>query len=294
VRVETPDGCQGGDTVAVRFVPGIQPQLPQALTICPGGTGGTTLFTEFVPGATYIWTKDGIPAFTGTNLNRIVVNAPAVWGVSITTTGGCGGTATTNVGQAPPPLADFLPSPGSAVVLATTNPVLNLQDRSIAQGNTTIGTYNWFYVGAFGDTVAMGNTPNLSYRFPAAPDTFQVFLQVTTQPFGCFGQSQPLRVFVRFIEEPELPTAFSPNNDRVNDVYEYDGLGFEEFSFQIFNRWGRLVYEKPMNANKVEWDGKDQRLGEFVKEDVYIYVFDGKPRDGRAPIQVRGSITLIR
>jgi hypothetical protein len=80
----------------------------------------------------------------------------------------------------------------------------------------------------------------------------------------------------------------------VNDVYEYDGLGFEEFSFQIFNRWGRLVYEKPMNANKVEWDGKDQRLGEFVKEDVYIYVFDGKPRDGRAPIQVRGSITLIR
>ena len=40
-----------------------------------------------------------------------------------------------------------------------------------------------------------------------------------------------------------LPTAFSPNNDGINDLFRPSLLGLKEVSMYIYDNWGNLVYE---------------------------------------------------
>ncbi len=39
-----------------------------------------------------------------------------------------------------------------------------------------------------------------------------------------------------------IPNAFTPNGDLVNDIFRPQGNDFQRFKYQIFDRWGRLVY----------------------------------------------------
>jgi gliding motility-associated-like protein len=83
-----------------------------------------------------------------------------------------------------------------------------------------------------------------------------------------------LRIFVRVIDDGErfdlskIPNVFTPNGDDMNDVFsihEYPGLEcFRNFSIDIFNRWGRKVYES-VNP-QFEWNGDD------LPVDTYFYV----------------------
>ena len=64
-----------------------------------------------------------------------------------------------------------------------------------------------------------------------------------------------------------FPSAFSPNNDGVNETFFARGIYVEEFELMIFNRWGELIY-KSTNFNEA-WDGTYQ--GSKVQENVYIW-----------------------
>src|SRR6202008_2063998 len=52
-----------------------------------------------------------------------------------------------------------------------------------------------------------------------------------------------------------MPSAFSPNNDNINDVYKPLGSAqfTHEYDFRIFNRWGQEVYNTP--DPQAGWDG---------------------------------------
>jgi gliding motility-associated-like protein len=69
-----------------------------------------------------------------------------------------------------------------------------------------------------------------------------------------------------------MPTAFSPNGDGNNDILYVTGWGIKELkSFQIFNRWGQLIYS---SSDITEgWNGKYK--GSFQNEDVYVYKITG-------------------
>jgi gliding motility-associated-like protein len=93
--------------------------------------------------------------------------------------------------------------------------------------------------------------------------------------------------FTLFIDDIEvLPTAFSPNNDLVNDEFVLPGLeGYNQLSVKIFNRWGSVVYEDDYYQNN--WNGnanKDLLLGKNLPSGTYFYILKiidtGKQQSG--------------
>jgi gliding motility-associated-like protein len=88
-----------------------------------------------------------------------------------------------------------------------------------------------------------------------------------------------------------MPTAFSPNGDGINDLFQPAGLtgGSNKVTkFEIYNRWGQLLYSDNIAYS---WDGNFNGVPQPV--DVYIYVFEYTPDNG-APVEIRGEFTLIR
>ena len=63
----------------------------------------------------------------------------------------------------------------------------------------------------------------------------------------------------------DVPNAFSPNGDGHNDKVYVRGYGIAKMSWQIYNRWGVLVYT---GTDKNEgWDGRYK--GVLQAQDVY-------------------------
>ena len=66
-----------------------------------------------------------------------------------------------------------------------------------------------------------------------------------------------------------VPTAFTPNNDGVNDVFMVEGIDPRGFWLEIYNRWGeQIFYTEDPNA---PWNGNNQLRDSdhFVPDGVY-------------------------
>ncbi|MBL4708941.1 MAG: gliding motility-associated C-terminal domain-containing protein, partial [Flavobacteriales bacterium] len=91
--------------------------------------------------------------------------------------------------------------------------------------------------------------------------------------------------------EPDIfiPTAFTPNGDQLNDILYVRGANLREIEFQLFNRWGELVFET--NEINKGWNGTYQ--GKIVDPGVFVYQLKAICFDGQEYIG-KGNITLIR
>lgn len=87
-----------------------------------------------------------------------------------------------------------------------------------------------------------------------------------------------------------IPTAFTPNGDGVNDVYQVMGIQPKTFRMLIFNRLGNLVYQS--ETIESAWSGLD-RNGNELAADVYYYHITGQCFDG-TEINEKGDVTLLR
>ncbi len=91
----------------------------------------------------------------------------------------------------------------------------------------------------------------------------------------------------------DFPSVFTPNGDGVNDYFfprQYLTKGLTEFSMDIYNRWGQLIYQ----ANTVDGSGWDGSFNAKPQpEGVYIYVISAKFKDGQM-LNKQGNITLVR
>jgi gliding motility-associated-like protein len=89
-----------------------------------------------------------------------------------------------------------------------------------------------------------------------------------------------------------IPTAFSPNNDGLND-YFLPSLrnGQVVVSLQIFARNGQLVYDN--NEPLKGWNGRMNNSGELLPQTVYMYRFIYTCTDGEV-YETKGDISLIR
>ena len=86
---------------------------------------------------------------------------------------------------------------------------------------------------------------------------------------------------------PQIPSAFTPNGDGMNDTWSIPELiNFPKCSLQIFDRWGGLVFDSPKGYQKV-FDGyfKSRRL----PMGTYYYIIHLK--EGIRPLT--GSVTIL-
>lgn len=89
----------------------------------------------------------------------------------------------------------------------------------------------------------------------------------------------------------EMPNAFSPNGDGINDVYRAKSnyQSIVEFDAYIFNRWGQKLYEWHDPAGG--WDGKFN--GKDVKQGVYFVLVKATGADGRK-YTIKKDVNLLR
>ena len=90
------------------------------------------------------------------------------------------------------------------------------------------------------------------------------------------------------VECLEVPTAFTPNGDAMNDDWQIKNIYlYPEASVQVFNKWGKLVFEI-QNGYTTPWDGT--KNGHDLPADTYFYII--KIREDIHPYS--GPITIVR
>lgn len=100
----------------------------------------------------------------------------------------------------------------------------------------------------------------------------------------------PLRVTVSE-SRLEMPNAFSPNGDGINDIYKAksDYQSIVEFHASIYNRWGKKLYE--WNDPAGGWDGKSG--GKDVAQGVYFVLVKARGADGKE-YNIKRDVNLLR
>jgi len=149
--------------------------------------------------------------------------------------------------------------------------------------NQSQGGVRWWW--EFGD--GSGDTTyNASHIYPKT-GVYEACLRVANE-WGCEDTScQAVEALINPLFD--VPSAFSPNGDGVNDVFRVRGFGIERFEMEIYNRWGQKVYEsRDVNQG---WDGTYR--GKPQPMDAYAYVIHIQFTDGTQTTKT-GSVTLLR
>jgi gliding motility-associated-like protein len=85
---------------------------------------------------------------------------------------------------------------------------------------------------------------------------------------------------------------FTPDHDGINDDFgvNRESMRFvKTLSFQVFNRWGNLLFTTSDPYSR--WDGTDK--GSAVPDGVYFYVLKATLNDN-SDYNLTGSVTVIR
>lgn len=228
-----PDVVEGCPPLNVRFNETVQ----------PGGASIQTYQWEFGNGATSLQSD---PSTTYPISGYFSV------ALTVTDANGCSDdTAMTNLIHVfDQPVADFVTSPENPSEYI---PEVLFLDRSQFAAQ-------WFW--SFGDST-VSFTQNPFHVFPG-PGEYWITLAVTG-PDGC---TDTISRKLEFNPETSLwvPSAFSPNGDNKNEVFQVQGQFFNDFRMEIFDRWGQLVFST--NDPLSGWDGTYENAPAI--EDVYV------------------------
>jgi len=164
-------------------------------------------------------------------------------------------------------------------------------DARILNKSAKASAFKWYV-----DNKLMANTRDLPFTFQ---DTgcYDVRLVVSNSE-GCRDSTErTICVFEGF--SLYMPNAFTPNMDGINDVLKPKGSGwvFENYLFEIYNRWGRKVFFTH-TANE-GWDGNLKQDSPYDvnskadMNDTYIWrvlVRDNLQKDH----EFKGVVVLVR
>lgn len=107
---------------------------------------------------------------------------------------------------------------------------------------------------------------------------------------GCFVQIDTFSIEVTEAFSIDVPKAFTPNNDGVNDRIYVRGWGLKELlDFRIFNRWGEVVYES--SDLEEGWDGTYK--GKAQNVETYVYIVRAIGFNGEV-LSKKGNLSIIR
>ncbi len=186
------------------------------------------------------------------------------------------------------------PKPGRDTILITVNPRV----RAFAGRDTTVvvgqplqfnGTGGVNYVWTPPSYLSNPNIANPIAIYGSEVDSIRYKL-VVTDAIGC-PDSAFVKVNVfKTAAYVFVPTAFTPNNDGLNDLVAPIAVGMQRINyFSIYNRWGQLVFTTTVNGRG--WDG---RIGGAIQTTgVFVWMVSAIDYTGR-PFFQKGTVALIR
>jgi gliding motility-associated-like protein len=123
------------------------------------------------------------------------------------------------------------------------------------------------------------------------PDSglYPVTLYVTNE-IGCEADTT---IDIRVWEQETffIASAFTPNDDGVNDIFDIKEKGIIEWHMVVFDRWGKVVFES--RDVKESWNGRNMISGKEMPQGGYAYNIKLKWYTGRE-FERMGTITLYR
>lgn len=244
----------------------------QSAQICEGECINFVDGSTFTP-TSWAWTFEGTSITSSTDKNPGVLCFPdaGTYEVSLTVTNQYGTDQTTitiTVGTYPE-------------ITAFGDTTIDMGGVAILGAEGTGGIITWVP----DENVSCKTIPCDSVHVNPLIPTYY-FAQITS-PDGCMTEDTVF-VNVRFKDVIDLPSAFSPNNDGVNDFLLVKGVGIVRIHLMIYNRYGALVFE---TTNLAEgWDGTFE--GKELNSSTFAYVLEYDLIDGSSNVK-KGSVSLI-
>ena len=95
---------------------------------------------------------------------------------------------------------------------------------------------------------------------------------------GCADRSEIANVNIVPLTQLFVPTAFTPNDDEINELFVIRGTHIVTFNIKIYNRWGEQLFE----SNSIDkcWDAIFE--SKKVKQDKYLYQIELIGEDGKS------------
>jgi gliding motility-associated-like protein len=173
----------------------------------------------------------------------------------------------------PNPIAGFLYSPEECLQI---DDMIFIKDLS-----QDAAVYNYSFGDGFISSLAQPN------HYYTGIGDYNI-TQAIENNLGCVDTIR----FSLFIDEQTsvyVPNAFSPDGDGVNEEFYPVSSGISEYTIEIFNRWGNLIYKS--DAPNKPWNGKYNN--QLCKQDVYIYSISYIEKCGLTK-KIKGHVTIIR
>jgi gliding motility-associated-like protein len=172
-----------------------------------------------------------------------------------------------------PPTAGFFYNPNPSVE--------NTPSRFTSTASADV--VRWFWEFGDGDTSVLRN-PVHQYTTPG----INTVCQTVYNAVGCRDSiCIPVESIINIVND--LPSAFTPNGDGVNDVFMVRGFGISKMTLRVYNRQGLMVFES--RTQNIGWDGTYKGLPQPM--DAYAWTLDVEYFTGEKQ-KKKGDVTLIR
>jgi gliding motility-associated-like protein len=242
------------DTVVVRDTPLPVLRMPQDTVLC----AGTTLtFDVTLPGISrYRWQDNNSgPVYR--------VQQPGEYSVTITDSNLCSNSGVVRVNELQDPVVGW---PEDTMICAGNTLILN--------ADNPFSTYNWH------DGTSQSSHP--------VTESGEYRVTVTNL---CGSADASISVTIsECVSYLDVPSAFSPNGDGLNDELYAVGLYVDNVHFVILNRWGQIVFET--NSLASGWDGTLK--GRALEPGVFVFSVTARSTVDGHPVEKNGNVTLIR
>jgi gliding motility-associated-like protein len=283
------NGCTSFTTIPIgdfRDYPILNNPPPPGVNVLDCGAALTKIYPSIstaTSALSYTWTSPVGATVTGANTRTLSTNMVGTYTITVTNTlNSCSSTTFMTISNGTLG-ADFSASAEKGYAPLTVN---FLNNSSSTTGNSSI-TSVWNF-----------NNGTYTVTKTASEEAVTVFKQPGTYTVTMYankGSCMDTAWKVIQVDLPSrlvIPNIFTPNGDKVNDLYFLGTTNLSEINALILDRWGNKVYELISETGNVAWDGKNQ-TGQEVPDGVYYYIIKAKGKDG-GDYNEKGTITLVR
>ena len=160
------------------------------------------------------------------------------------------------------------------------------ENTAVDFANNSIGATGYVWQFGDGETLPVTSQANIQHIYNST-GTFKTCL-IATNNFGC-QDTTCQDIVARIIPLLDVPNAFTPNGDGINDKVFVRGFGITKMMWRIYNRWGQEVFQT--NDRLQGWDGTYK--GSIQPKEVYHFVLAVQYSDN-TKYEKKGDITLLR
>ena len=129
-----------------------------------------------------------------------------------------------------------------------------------------------YYWNVIGGNIILQDANIITVQWPSVTGQYKILASCTING-ECFGEISEYVINITECPTVYLPSAFTPNGDGLNEIYEIKGALSEKIKYMaIYDRWGRQIVEA---NNNILWDGENYPSGIYsiivlVENEKYI------------------------